>query len=168
MWIAPLSGTRKPATTLRSVVFPPPDGPSKVRISPGRTSRLASCSATTSPKRFDTLSIRTKPCFGAGALDVERACRGKLSARVFNVEHFPEPEERVGEDQQDRRACDVHHRDRSHRGVGVFAHVIVHGDRQGLGALRCDEQRCGELVEGEDRREEPAAYEPGREYRSEE
>src|ERR1700674_4285563 len=128
MAISPLSGRRNPATRLSSVVLPQPDGPSSVISSPRRTCSEASCSAVTAPKRLVTPSSRT-------ASDVSR------SARMLNVQHLSETEEGGGESQQGRGHDDVHDRNRRHRGVGVFAHVVVHGDRQGLGALGGDEQR---------------------------
>src|SRR3954470_12992725 len=151
MWIAPVSGARKPATRLRSVVFPPPEGPSSVRSSPRAMSRLASCRATTSPKRFVTPWTRTKP--GSAAAGATGSA-GEGSARVFDIEDLAEPEERVREDEQGGGRDDVHDRHRRHRRIGVFADVVVHRDRQGLGALRGHEERGGELVEGEDRGKE--------------
>src|SRR5262245_58353755 len=52
----PADGDSKPAIRRRLVVLPQPDGPSKVKNSPGATSRSTVSSPTTSPKRLDTLS----------------------------------------------------------------------------------------------------------------
>src|SRR5215472_9590068 len=143
MVISPVSGARKPATRLSSVVLPQPDGPSSVISSPRRTDRLTASSAVTSPKRLVTPSSAT--------------ATSDWSARLLNVQHPSETEENVGEDQQRRGGDDVHHRDRGHRGIGVFAHIVVERDRQRLGALGGDEQRGGEFVERQNGREQPAA-----------
>src|SRR5438094_6148928 len=56
----PLVGLSKPAMTRRLVVVPQPDGPSRVRNSPGETSRSTASSPTTPPgKTLDTPSSRT-------------------------------------------------------------------------------------------------------------
>src|SRR5262245_29101865 len=55
----PADGASKPAIRRRLVVLPQPDGPSKLRNSPGATSRSTVSSPTTSPKRLDTLSSCT-------------------------------------------------------------------------------------------------------------
>src|SRR5277367_4536423 len=48
--ISPLSGTRIPANMRNMVVLPAPSGPTRLKISPGRTEKLRSRTATTSPK----------------------------------------------------------------------------------------------------------------------
>ena len=54
----PPSGVSKPATTLSSVVFPEPLGPRMVSSSPCATCSETWSSATTSPKRLATPSMR--------------------------------------------------------------------------------------------------------------
>jgi len=46
---SPPSGWINPATIIKSVVLPDPDGPRSVRNSPSRSSRSAPASATTDP-----------------------------------------------------------------------------------------------------------------------
>ena len=55
----PPSGVSKPATTFRSVVLPEPLGPRMVSNSPCATLSETWSSATTSPKRLPTPSIRS-------------------------------------------------------------------------------------------------------------
>ena len=58
----PRSGLVKPATISKQVVLPAPLGPMTPRISPGATSKLTWSTATTPPKRRDTLStVRIGP-----------------------------------------------------------------------------------------------------------
>src|SRR4030042_131874 len=57
----PSSGVSKPALRRRSVVLPQPEGPRRVRNSPGRTSSETRSRATTSPYVFRTDSIETAP-----------------------------------------------------------------------------------------------------------
>src|SRR5262247_1237543 len=54
----PPSGASKPATTFSNVVLPEPLGPRMVRSSPCATCSETRSSATTSPKRLPTPSIR--------------------------------------------------------------------------------------------------------------
>ncbi|OQB88755.1 MAG: hypothetical protein BWX86_02605 [Verrucomicrobia bacterium ADurb.Bin122] len=55
--MAPASGVSKPAIMRKSVVFPQPDGPRRVRNSPARTSKLTLSTAVKPPKRFVTPDI---------------------------------------------------------------------------------------------------------------
>ncbi|MNJ55963.1 hypothetical protein D3C77_514880 [compost metagenome] len=48
-WISPAVGVSKPASIIRLVVLPEPEGPSKVRNSPLRISRLRSLTISDSP-----------------------------------------------------------------------------------------------------------------------
>lgn len=52
MKIAPLSGVSNPAMSLKVVVLPQPLSPTITKNSPLFTSRLASLTAVTEPKRF--------------------------------------------------------------------------------------------------------------------
>src|SRR5712691_1232868 len=158
MAISPRSGIRKPATRLSSVVLPQPEGPSRVISSPRRTNKDTSSSAVILPKRLLTPASSTamSSLCGRGAL-VAAAAQGGRSAGMLNVENLCKTEEDIGQSQKRRGEHDVHDRDRGHRGVGVLAHVVVESDRQRLGALHGDEQRSGEFVERQDRREQPAA-----------
>jgi hypothetical protein len=52
----PSVGRNTPVTTLNTVVLPAPLGPINAKISPARTSKRASRSATTPPKRMVTPS----------------------------------------------------------------------------------------------------------------
>src|SRR3954453_1854011 len=47
---SPRLGGVKPAAMLRRVVLPEPEGPRRARNSPGATSSVTSCNATTDPK----------------------------------------------------------------------------------------------------------------------
>src|SRR5579864_1274737 len=47
--ISPAVGGTRPATIISSVVLPEPEGPSRVRNSPSRSSRVAPASAVTAP-----------------------------------------------------------------------------------------------------------------------
>src|SRR5215471_7932696 len=58
--MAPEVGSSKPATILRTVVFPQPDGPRKETNSPGAASRLKSCTTVFWPKDFLTCWIERK------------------------------------------------------------------------------------------------------------
>src|SRR5262249_39201316 len=157
--ISPLSGIRKPATRLSSVVLPQPDGPSSVISSPRRTSSETSSSAVILPKRLVTPSSSTAISSAPFArIAVAAAGAESLpSAGMLNVQHLCEAKEDIGQRQQRCSDHNVHDRDRRHRGVGVFAHVVVERNRQCLSALRGDEQRSGKFVERQDRREQPAA-----------
>src|SRR4029453_16365774 len=153
MTISPVSGIRKPATRLSSVVLPQPDGPSSVISSPRRTISDTSSSAVVLPKRLVTRSSWTaigSPLFvrlACAAIEAESTS----SAGLLNVEYLCQAKEDVGQCQQRRGDNNVYDRDRSHRGVGVFAHVVVKRDRQRLRALRRDEQRSGKFIERQDR-----------------
>ena len=57
--MVPASGDSSPAIRRSTVVLPQPDGPSTVSISPGRTSRSTSSTATTSPNARRRPRIRT-------------------------------------------------------------------------------------------------------------
>src|SRR5262245_45511229 len=158
MTISPLSGIRKPATRLSSVVLPQPDGPSSVISSPRRTISDTSSSAVILPKRLVTRSSWTAACWlsvqlAGAAIEAESS----PSAGLLDVENLCQAKEQVGEYQQRCGDPNVYDRDRSHRGIGVFAHVVVKRDRQRLRALRRDEQRSGKFIERQDRREQPAA-----------
>src|SRR5262245_24360799 len=155
MAISPLSGIRKPATRLRSVVLPQPEGPSRVINSPRRTSSDTLSSAVMSPKRLVTPSSSTATGLPFGC--VAAGMKGGRSAGMLNVQHLCKAEEGIGERQHRRRDHNVYDRDRGHRGVRILTHVVVKGNRQRLSALHRDEQRGSELVERQDRGEQPAA-----------
>src|SRR5262249_9925971 len=149
MAISPLSGIRKPPTRLSSVVLPQPDGPSSVISSPRRTSSETASSAATLPKRLVTPS-RSTSIFSppvARVAGVGAAAESVVSAGMLNVQHLCEAKKDIGQRQQRCGDHNVHDRDRGHRGVGVFAHVVVERNRQCLGALRGDEERSGKFVE---------------------
>src|SRR4051794_34109525 len=116
MKISPPSGSRKPATRLSSVVLPHPDGPSRERSSPRFTLSQASSSARVVPKCLLTPSSWTA-----------------MSASGLDIEHLAEAEESIGNCDQGRCHHDEDDRERRHGRIGIFAHIVVHGDRQGLG-----------------------------------
>src|SRR5215216_3042682 len=64
----PLDGWMKPAKVRNAVVFPQPEGPSRVKNSPGRTCRSRCGMAVKSPKETSMLSKRIM-----ANLSVERA-----------------------------------------------------------------------------------------------
>src|SRR5262249_3835819 len=133
MAISPLSGIKKPPTRLSSVVLPQPDGPSSVISSPRRTSSDTSSSAVVLPKRLVTPSRWTAisaPPFARVAAGAESL----PSAGMLNVQHLCEAEEDIGQRQQRCGDHNVHDRDRRHRGVGVFAQVILYGERRSMRA----------------------------------
>src|ERR1700751_10357 len=159
--ISPLSGMRNPATRLSNVVLPQPDGPSSVISSPRRTISDTSSSAVVLPKRLVTPSSATAK-YSPPLVRLAGATSGAdslPSAGLLNGEDLCKTEKEVGQYQHRCRDDNVDDRDRGHRGISVFAHVIVQGNREGLRALRCDEQRSGKFVEREDRREQPAGDE---------
>src|SRR5215470_8935097 len=139
MAISPLSGIRKPPTRLSSVVLPQPDGPSSVISSPRRTSREMSSIAVILPKRLVTPSSFTAISPFARTAGVGAAGESVRSAGMLNVQHLCETKEDIGQRQQRCGDHNVHDRDRRHRGVGVFAHIVVESNRQCLRALRGDE-----------------------------
>src|SRR6516164_11322084 len=155
--ISPLSGIKKPATRLSSVVLPQPDGPSSVISSPRRTSSETSSSAVSLPKRLVTPSSTTAISPFARVAGVAAAAESVASAGMLNVQHLCQAKEDIGQRQQRCGDHNVHDRYRRHRGVGVFAHVVIERNRQCLRALHGDEQRSGKIVERQDRREQPAA-----------
>src|ERR1700722_17202888 len=53
--ISPASGVSRPAKSLSVVVLPQPEGPSRVKNSPGATVKLISFTTALSPYRFTTL-----------------------------------------------------------------------------------------------------------------
>src|SRR6201987_3661532 len=165
MAISPLSGIRKPPTRLSSVVLPQPDGPSSVISSPRRTSSETSSSAAILPKRLVTPSSSTAISPFARIAGVGAAAESASSAGMLNVQHLCEAKEDIGQRQQRCGDDNVHDRDRGHRGGGVFAHIVVERNRQCLGSLRGDEQRGVKFVEGQDRREQPAADQAGDQQR---
>src|SRR4029077_11228636 len=167
MAISPLSGIRKPPTRLSSVVLPQPDGPSSVISSPRRTNSETSSSAAILPKRLVTPSSLTAILSSpfARIAGVGAAAESASSAGMLNVPHLCDAKEDIGQRQQRCGDDNVHDRDRGHRGVGVFAHIVVERNRQCLGALRGDEQRSGKFVERQDRREQPAADQAGDQQR---
>src|SRR5262245_31573885 len=138
MAISPLSGIKKPATRLSSVVLPQPDGPNSVMSSPRRTSSETSSSAVILPNRLVTASSSTAISASAFArvAGVTAAAESLPSAGRLNVEHLCKAKEDIGQRQQRCGDHNVHDRDRGHRGVGVFAHVIIERNRQRLSALR--------------------------------
>ncbi len=75
----PPSGVSKPATTFSSVVLPEPLGPRIVRSSPCATCSETRSSATTSPKRLPTPSIRRSadPC-----------CSPEAAHAFFSIQAF--------------------------------------------------------------------------------
>src|SRR5262245_47024960 len=159
MAISPLSGIKKPPTRLSSVVLPQPDGPSSVISSPRRTSSDTSSSAMVLPKRLVTASSSTAICASpfAWIAGAAAAAESLPSAGMLNVQQLCQAKEDIGQRQQRCSDHNVHDRDRRHRGVGVFAHVVVERNRQCLRALDGDEQRSGKFVERQDRREQPPA-----------
>src|SRR5262245_52588637 len=128
MAISPLSGIKKPPTRLSSVVLPQPDGPSSVISSPRRTSSDTSSSAVVLPKRLVTASSSTAISASPFAR-VAAAAESLPSAGMLNVQHLCQAKEDVGQRQQRCGDHNVHDRDRGHRGVGVFAHVVVKRNR---------------------------------------
>src|SRR5271168_3764313 len=76
--ISPLSGTRMPASMRNIVVLPAPSGPTRLKISPGRTEKLRSRTATTSPKL--RLSPRTSI-----ALELDSIARN-VSVRFVQID----------------------------------------------------------------------------------
>src|SRR5690349_69830 len=85
--MAPESGGTNPAIIFSVVVFPQPDGPSRVRNSPRATVRSMPSTAANCPKFFLTLSSRT-------------ASSSILLTRVNKV---ADPEEMLDSEDQDQR-----------------------------------------------------------------
>src|SRR5215471_443708 len=124
MAISPLSGIKKPPTRLSSVVLPQPDGPSSV---------------VSLPKRLVTPSSSTAISPFARVAGVAAAAGSVASTGMLNVQHLCQAKEDISQRQQRCRDHNVHDRDRRHRGVGVFAHVVIERNRQRLSALHGDE-----------------------------
>src|SRR5271169_384918 len=129
MAIDPLSGPRKPAASLRSVVLPQPDGPRRVMNSPRPIARETLSSAITLLNRLVTASNLTAapspPAIEPGSAMFDS------SVTLFDVEHLAETEEAVGKGDQHGRNHDINYGKRRHRRIGELADVVVHGDRQG-------------------------------------
>src|SRR6516164_5412515 len=107
MAISPLSGIRKPPTSSET-----------------------SSSAVSLPKRLVTPSSTTAISPFARVAGVAAAAESVASAGMLNVQHLCQAKEDIGQRQQRCGDHNVHDRDRGHRGVGVFAHVVVERNRQ--------------------------------------
>src|SRR3954447_347457 len=78
--IWPLVGRSNPAIMRSGEVLPQPDGPSREKNSPGRSSRVTPSTATTSPKCFSIRSRRTSgTARDAGDAIVGDGIRGRLT-----------------------------------------------------------------------------------------
>src|SRR5881227_2695865 len=158
MAMLPLSGIKNPATRWSSVVFPQPEGPSSVISSPWRTNSDTASRAVILPNCLVTPVSATAACSLPFIPSVTRAGAGSVgSAGMLNVENLREAEECIGQCQHRCGGDNVHDRDRGHRRVRVFAHIVVERNRQCLRALYGHEQRGGKLVERKNSREQPAA-----------
>src|SRR5437762_8636795 len=78
----PSVGSRKPATMLRVVVLPQPDGPSSERNSPRATSRLTPWSTGVDPYRIDTSRSWT-------SISTERGLSAPAGARLSAEDRGP-------------------------------------------------------------------------------
>ena len=81
----PVSGRSSPATILRSVVFPHPLGPSRLKKDPGGMSRSRVCNATVGPKRFETPRMLTAPVVLMRPAPVPRQARRPPSAMLVSA-----------------------------------------------------------------------------------
>src|SRR3977135_3592864 len=105
----PASGSWKPAIMRRVVVLPHPEGPRRVSSSPGRTSRLTSRTAYTSPltrwwKRLDTASSRIATGGGpatGNARDLDAARGLEPAERPADPRHHDEDDG----DHENREGC---------------------------------------------------------------
>src|SRR6266550_3035921 len=109
---------------LSIAISPLSDGPSSVISSPRRTNSETSSSAATLPKRLVTPSSSTAISPFARIAGVGAAAESASSAGMLNVQHLCEAKEDVGQNEQRCGDHNVHDRDRRHRGVGVFAHIV--------------------------------------------
>src|SRR5918993_228346 len=119
----PLVGRSNPASMLRVVVLPQPDGPSSTRSSPSRISRYRCFTATLPPS--NCLLTSTKRICLFVALSADRAAGGAmrfvalisltlpLLQRIDQIEIANPALEEVGEE---RRRNDGDDRDRGHLG----------------------------------------------------
>src|SRR4051812_28172196 len=93
---APASGTTKPATILSSVVLPEPLGPSRVRNSPGLTSRDSGPRTGVPPYDLATpLKVSARASVAIGALR-----RGRAPRRRFHCDEYDE------RDRNENGGCD--------------------------------------------------------------
>ena len=106
MRISPLSGMRKPATRLSSVVLPQPEGPSRVM-------NLAAADRQRTLVQRDTVAealghaVETHGAVHRGRdVSLRSVLERYAQRRMLNVEHLSETEEDVGEGQSRRsRRC---------------------------------------------------------------
>src|SRR5215203_5283149 len=132
----PAAGVSSPAMHFKVVVFPAPEGPSRTKNSPSRTSRLRSSRATTSP-----YSLRI-PLSESVALSFHRPER--QAAHQVALDGKRQDERR---DRRDQRGC----------GREVVVRPVSSNERQGtdgdcLGVARGQDEREDEVVPGEDER----------------
>src|SRR5690606_2086703 len=147
----PASAWAKPAMMLRVVVFPDPEGPSRVMNSPGRTARETPSTAVKSPKRLVTERSsmeaprpdRSAVAVGAGAVagSAGMAPPGHQQCGCGD-------EGGGGADDEGGRGGDG--------GVGVAGDAAVHLHRQGAQVGALHEQRDDDLVEAGDEGEQGA------------
>ena len=95
--------------------------------------------------------------------DIVALCERRVQRRSFSqrlcstFNTLPRPRKALAKTISAGSADDVHHGQRRHRRIGKFAHVVVHRDRQGLRALRGDEERSREFIERQNCGKQPAA-----------
>src|SRR6516225_3098172 len=126
--IRPASARTSPATIRRVVVFPDPDGPSRVTNSPARTSRDTSSTAVRPPYAFVTRSSVSaagslKPPKPPGA---RRMVGGSLARDIGTAAG--------GEQAQQNQEADAGHqrRGRRDRGIDIAPHLSPDHDGQRL------------------------------------
>src|SRR5579864_689924 len=127
--IRPVVGATNPAIIRRVVVFPHPDGPSKVTNSPSRTTRDRSRTAQTAPNAFPSPS---------------RASSATSHPQPVREGH---PGEQVDPDQQAR------HQDRQRGGEGNFALVVESEDHDAESFVADREKQDGQRQFGHGRNE---------------
>src|SRR5258706_3276032 len=126
----PLVGCWKPAIIRRVVVLPQPDGPSRVRSSPGSTARLTASTARTSPatawrKRTETWSRRiptasaAPPCWAT----VSRSATGDLRTADGAVRAQP-AQQRVDTREDHEHDGDHEYREGRRRPERQLGHVL--------------------------------------------
>src|SRR4051794_1876352 len=98
----PASGRSKPAIMRRQVVFPEPDGPSRVKNSPRRMSRSTPSTATTSPNSLRTPTSLMSGVWVVSGPPVGAACSVTMS--VF-YRYWPTRCMDVGQHGQQRAAA---------------------------------------------------------------
>src|ERR1700704_218030 len=145
--ISPARGRSRPAIERSVVVLPQPLGPSKVNNFPSGTSKLTSCAARTIWPRSLGYSVNNPSTFSTG-----------FGASFLDAEFLAQP---LGDHHQNEERQDKEHAQRRKLHVLAVLPQLPDGDRQHLGARAVEQDRAGELADGNDHHVDPAGDKPG-------